>query len=210
MSTQSNVAELRPAAVPVPARVKDPTAPIRQRRHRAKKHKTAPPAVTVQAPPAPPVQAGKPSPIKANVTPRRIAKALQHQTATAAGIGAVAVTLTALSLSHLAHGIGIVTHADTWEAWAMAVGVDCSFIALEVSQLAIGEKVRKAVSRFARPAIWGTLAGSAVMNAAAFAAQADSLWMTAAAVGLGVAIPGLIYALTRVGAALYLDCHARA
>jgi hypothetical protein len=37
-------------------------------------------------------------------------------------------------------------------------------------------------------------------------------WLTqrAAAVTLGVAIPALIYALTRVGAALYIDCHARA
>jgi hypothetical protein len=31
----------------------------------------------------------------------------------------------------------------------------------------------------------------------------------AAAVTLGVAIPALIYALTKVGDALYIDCHAR-
>jgi len=29
------------------------------------------------------------------------------------------------------------------------------------------------------------------------------------AVTLGIAIPALIYALTRVGAALYIDCHMR-
>ena len=34
--------------------------------------------------------------------------------------------------------------------------------------------------------------------------------MTAAAIVLGVAIPTLIYCLTRVGAALATDCHARA
>jgi hypothetical protein len=34
--------------------------------------------------------------------------------------------------------------------------------------------------------------------------------MLAAAMTLGVAIPALIYALTRVDAALYMDVHARA
>jgi hypothetical protein len=88
-------------------------------------------------------------------------------------IGAVAVTLTALSLSHLAHGISIVAHAEQWEARSMAVGVDLGFVALELSQLSISDKVRKQVARFARPAIAGTLAGSAALNAFAFAAQAD-------------------------------------
>ncbi len=140
----------------------------------------------------------------------RATRSLRRQAATAVGIGLVAVTLTTLSLSHLAHGIGIVTHAEVWEAWAMAVGIDLGFVALELSQLAIGDKVRRQVSRFARPAIWGTLAGSAAMNAFAFAAQASGYCMLAAAVTLGIAIPGLVYALTRVGAALYIDCHARA
>jgi len=123
---------------------------------------------------------------------------------------AVAVTLTALSLSHLAHGVEIVTGSSVWESWAMAVGIDLGFVALELSQLAINDKVRRQVARFARPAILGTLAGSAAMNAFAFAAQTVNPWMMAAAVTLGVAIPALIYALTRVGAALYIDCHARA
>jgi hypothetical protein len=48
------------------------------------------------------------------------------------------------------------------------------------------------------------------MNAFAFAASTSTWPMTAAAVTLGVAIPALIYALTRVGAALYIDVHGRA
>jgi hypothetical protein len=68
----------------------------------------------------------------------------------------------------------------------------------------VSDKVRKEVSRFARPAIWGALAGSAAMNAFAFAAQADGYTMMAAAVTLGVAIPALIYALTRVGVGLWI------
>jgi hypothetical protein len=83
-------------------------------------------------------------------------------------------------------------------------------VALELSQLAIGEKVRKQVARFARPALLGTLASSAAMNAFAFAAATIAWPMMGAAVTLGVAIPALIYALTRVGAALSTDCHTRA
>src|SRR2546428_12080267 len=131
---------------------------------------------------------------------RRATKALRRQAGTAIGVGAVAVTLTALSLSHLAHGVQIVTGSSQWEAWSMAIGIDLGFVALELSQLAIGDKLRRQVSRFARPAILGTLAGSAAMNAFAFAAEASGYVMMAAAVTLGVAIPTLIYALTRVGA----------
>jgi hypothetical protein len=40
------------------------------------------------------------------------------------------------------------------------------------------------------------------MNAFAFAAQTVNPWLMTAAVMLGIAIPALVYALTRVGAAL--------
>ena len=141
---------------------------------------------------------------------RRVMRALRRQSGTAIGVGLVAATLTALSLSHLAHGIAIVTCADVWEAWAMSIGIDLGFVALELSQLAaVNDKLKKQIARFAKPAIIGTLTGSAAMNAFAFAAQTVNPFMTAAAVTLGVAIPALIYALTRVGAALYIDCHSR-
>jgi hypothetical protein len=140
----------------------------------------------------------------------RATRAVRRQAGTAIGIGAVAVTLTTLSLSHLAHGITIVTGAEGWQSWAMAIGIDLGFVALELAQVAtVAEKVRKQVARFARPAIVGTLTGSAGMNAFAFAAQTANHWMMAAAVTLGIAIPALIYSLTRVGAALYVDCHSR-
>jgi len=93
----------------------------------------------------------------------------------------------------------------------MAVGIDLGFVALEASQLAaMGEKVRRQIARWARPAILGTVIGSAGMNAFAFAAHTTTVWMTSAAVTLGIAIPALVYALMRVGAALYIDCHSKA
>jgi hypothetical protein len=142
---------------------------------------------------------------------RKALKALRRQSGAAIAIGAVGVTLVTLSLNHLAHGIELVTGAPTWEAWAMAIGIDLGFVALEASQLAAaGDKLRKQIARFTKPAIIGTLIGSAGMNAFAFAAQTKNLWMTAAAITLGIAIPALVYALMRVGAALWFDCHAKA
>ena len=51
------------------------------------------------------------------------------------------------------------------------------------------------------------------MNAFAFAGRyvtIEPIYMTVAAVTLGIAIPTLIYALTRVGAAIAADVHGRA
>jgi hypothetical protein len=73
--------------------------------------------------------------------------------------------------------------------------------------------MRRQVSAFARPAIVVTLVGSAAMNAFAFAGRyitIDPVFSMVAAIVLGVAIPALIYALTRVGAAIAADCHSRA
>jgi hypothetical protein len=154
-----------------------------------------------------------PRPSKSAITTRRstrAARALRRQAVTAAGLGLVACTVTALSLHHLANGVAIVTGSSQWESWAMAVGIDLGFVALELAQVAtVSDKVRRQVARFAKPAIVGTLLGSAGMNAFAFAAQAAGPVMTAAAVTMGVAIPSLIFALTRVGASMYIDCHSR-
>ncbi len=140
---------------------------------------------------------------------RRRHKAERRQVFAAAGIGMVASTLTALSLTHLAHGISIVTSAPTWESWAMAIGVDLGFVALEGAQLmSTSEKLRREVIKYTKPAIIGTLSGSAVMNAFAFSSQTSG-WMTGAAIVLGVAIPALIYALTRIGGAMYIDSHSK-
>jgi hypothetical protein len=47
------------------------------------------------------------------------------------------------------------------------------------------------------------------MNAFAFASEASTVQMQIAGSIMGCTIPALIYCLTRIGAALYIDCHAR-
>jgi hypothetical protein len=118
-------------------------------------------------------------------------------------VGSVAVVLTGLSLTHLSHGITIVTQAPQWEAWAMAVGVDLLFVALEVGNLTCREQVRKMIKQWIVPATIGTVAGSAILNGFAFGAAASG-WLVAPAVALGVAIPALIYASVRASAIMWL------
>ena len=147
--------------------------------------------------------------VPAKKSNRAFAKKMKRQALSGVAIGAVAVCLTGLSLSHLAHGIELVTDSGVTEAWSMAVGIDIGFIAMELAQLnAATEKLAKSIARFTKPAIMGTLIFSAAMNAFAFSAQAKG-YMIAPAVVLGIAIPGLIYALTRIGAALYIDCDSK-
>lgn len=137
----------------------------------------------------------------------RVRAALQRQAVAAAAVAAIGLVLTALSLSHLAHGVAMVTGVPAWQAWATAIGFDLSLIALESAQLcAATEAVRRAIARYARPSILGTLGGSAAMNAFAFC-EAVSGWWLAPAIVLGIAIPTLIYVLTRIAVALYIDCQ---
>jgi hypothetical protein len=145
------------------------------------------------------------SPAKRARAAHRYNKAVRRQTSVAVVAGLVAATLTALSLSHLAHGIHLMTECPTWESWAMAIGIDCGFITLELLLVtAVSEAVRKRVNKHARPAILGTLGGSALMNALAFAFQATGYMVYPAAI-LGMVIPALIYLITRAATTAYLS-----
>jgi hypothetical protein len=140
-------------------------------------------------------------PQKAKAAPRS-RKDLARQRATTLAVAGVAITLTGLSLSHLTTGIEQVTGGERLESLAMAIGIDLSFVALEVSQvLRLPDATAKLVRRFASPAIVGTMAASAALNAFGFAAHASGP-MVYPAIALGAAIPALIYALTRVAVAL--------
>lgn len=147
------------------------------------KLKTAPAAKIVKA-------------VKATKNERR------NQTIALRGIAGVALTLTALSLTHLTCGIAQVTGGSYAESAAMAVGIDAAFVALEVASIVpVTPEVAKVIHRFAHPAIIGTMLASAALNAFGFAAHASGM-MVYPAVALGCAIPGLIYALTRVAVAM--------
>jgi hypothetical protein len=124
------------------------------------------------------------------------------------GLGGVILVLLYLSLNHLAHGITIVTGTDPWEGTAMAIGLDLLIVALECAMVAtVGTKSHRAVARFANPALIVAFLWSAGLNAFAFSATTDVLWMTIVAASLGASIPGLIYAGTRAWAALAISAR---
>jgi len=122
----------------------------------------------------------------------------------AVSVLAVALALLGLSLSHLASGVAIVTACGEPDGWLMAIGIDMGFVALELALLVAPAAVRPAMGRYASPAIVRTLATSAAMNAFAFASHAQGL-MIYQAIGLGFAVPALLYALSKTGAVRFFQ-----
>lgn len=142
----------------------------------------------------------KPKPISHKAKSKR-----QYQLMSASAIGACACVVTSLSLNHLATGIAGITGSSPWQSWAMAIGVDCAFVSLELAQLTISDKLRTKLAPLFRPAIIGTLTWSAILNAMAFAGEASNPTIQGLSIALGLSIPALIYLLTKIGAAIYLD-----
>ena len=115
----------------------------------------------------------------------------------------VALALLGLSLSHLASGVAIVTGSGERDGWLMAVGIDFGLrrAGAYPACRACHHKASSGplcLSRNRRR----RLATSAAMNAFAFASHADGL-MIYPAIGLGFAVPALVYALTKTGAIMY-------
>jgi hypothetical protein len=103
---------------------------------------------------------------KASPRKRRVTRAaIIRRHAPAAGLGAVILVLIGLSLSHLAHGVSIVTGCADWEAYAMAIGLDLLIVGLEVAMVVTaGTKAHKPVARFANPALIAAFTWSAGLN----------------------------------------------
>lgn len=131
-------------------------------------------------------------------------KATKQQTMAAGFQGTVAAVLIALSLHHLAVGIGIVTNAPVWECWALAIGFDLGFVAFELAKVLCREKTREELNRLLNTAITCTLVGSAILNAFAFGSAAVGV-LVYPAVALGLSIPAMIYGLTRAGCKAWID-----
>jgi hypothetical protein len=120
--------------------------------------------------------------------------------------GIVGLGLMMLTLTHSAHGTMIVTGCDTWEAWAMSAGIDLAYVTLKLTLLTASDRVRRHVGGVAEMAIVGTLIGSAAMNIFAFTSGATNIFAMVAGALMGAAIPALLYVVTQVGAAAWIDC----
>jgi hypothetical protein len=128
---------------------------------------------------------------------------LRRQGLAAGAVGLVGLTLIGLSLDHLAAGIELTTHSAPAEAWTMAVGIDLGFVACELADLSCSTAaLQRHIAKLTRPAIAGTMIGSAVLNAWAFAADATGYGVYAA-IALGVAIPALVCVLTKIATDMF-------
>jgi len=132
------------------------------------------------------------------------ARMSKQQALGAAILGLVAVVLIALSLAHLAYGIELVTRSPQWEAWAMAIGIDLGFVALELAKITANQRTMKSIAHSLNVAILATLVGSAVLNAFAFMAGATG-WMAYPACVMGLAIPAMIYVLAKNATAMWIN-----
>lgn len=140
------------------------------------------------------------SPVAKKISPKQIKIARQRRYAAFALCG-FAVVLTCLSLTDLSEGIKLVTKCAAWQSWALAIGIDCSFLGFEVAAMTCPTNAK--VTRITFPAIIALLSMSAIFNALAFSHEAAG-WEIIPAVGLGVAIPAIIFALTKVAGAILL------
>jgi hypothetical protein len=162
----------------------DPTNAERQRRHRERQGQTAlvPPLsnVTPLAEPVPP-SAGLPW----SVWP----------------LAGTTVGLMAVSLTHLSDGVTQLTAIPEWQAWAMAIGIDCMLISVALAQLTASPEVKKDIGTVAHIMEAGTLTMSAGLNALAFTGGAsDAAHWAQIAFGCFVpaAISGATYILARL------------
>jgi hypothetical protein len=204
MTDTSVTDNVRP--LPVKARRTDNTAALRQRRHRAKRKPGLPASATTIARVS---QSGKPSKINADVTavlghaPDVTAAAAQSYRVPWAvwPLAGTTVGLMAVSLTHLSDGVTQLTTIPSWQAWAMAVGIDCMLISVALAQLTSPPDVKRDIAIVARCMEVGTLIMSAGLNALAFTGGAfDAAHWAQVAFGCFVpaAISGATYILARL------------
>jgi len=134
---------------------------------------------------------------------------LNRQAVSSYAIGVVALIMTGLSLDDLSQGVTMITGEHGWHSIAMALGIDCAYNSLEIAGICCATVAAwNKVSRFVKIGLGLTMGSSALLNALAFQSHADGLLWKLAAGAMGLAIPALIYILTRVATTLYIDATA--
>lgn len=177
--TDATITQLRP---------KDPRAAARQATRRTKKQSEIK---------ADRDMVGIPTPVPASipdVAPRGLPWSVWPLAFTTVGLMAV-------SLTHLSDGVTQLTAIPSWQAWAMAIGIDCMLISVALAQLTAPVDVKKDIAVVAHAMEAGTLVMSAGLNALAFTGGAfDAAHWAQIAFGCFVpaAISGATYILARL------------
>jgi hypothetical protein len=151
--------------------------------------------------PKPPAPAAAPKAISPK-TARRIT----WQRRSAALLGTIAAAMTTVSLSHIAGGVGQLTHdaVPAWQCWMVSIGLDLNYVTMELAGVvAVVAHVRDRLHRLTRWGIPAVMGFSMALNALEFSEGATNAYELAAGVAMGVILPALVVFLTfRVAAVL--------
>jgi hypothetical protein len=120
---------------------------------------------------------------------------------TASGGAAIIGGLLAVSLTHLADGIALVTRCPEWQSLAVALSIDANLVFAEVALLVACAKAHEKIRTYAWVMITATLCASAALNSASFAHEATG-WRLYGAIAFGIFIPTAIFISTKVAAGL--------
>jgi hypothetical protein len=135
----------------------------------------------------------------------RMRRRIKLQHGTAGLLGAVASAMTLVSLSHIAAGIGHVTHGviPEWQSWSLAAGLDINYLGMELGALvAAWQHVRDRLHRFTRFGIPCVMLFSQAMNSFEFSLGATTAWELAAGIAMGLVLPALTFLTFRIAATL--------
>jgi hypothetical protein len=115
--------------------------------------------------------------------------AIQKTSVERYAIMATTLALLAVSLFDLSEGIDLLTNCGSWRAWAMAIGIDCLFVAIEYSVLKQGRDM------MANALTVLTLVMSAALNARAMTHGVFDI-DHGNAIALGLFIPAALFLAT--------------
>ena len=135
----------------------------------------------------------------------RMIRRIRLQHGTAGLLGAVASAMTLVSLSHIAGGIGHVTHGviPEWQSWSLAAGLDINYLGMELGAVvAAWQHVRDRLHRFTRFGVPGVMMFSMAMNAFEFSLGATNGWELATSIAMGVVLPALTFLTFRIATVL--------
>jgi hypothetical protein len=197
MTDTSVIAPLRPEI-----KIKDPTGPLRSRRARQKRKAKSTVSTALNTEFSGIENFSNEIKISDTVSTPGSSTAEPHRIPWSAWpLAVTTVALMGVSLTHLSDGVTQLTAIPSWQAWAMAVGIDCMLISTALAQLTAPADVKKDIAVVAHCMEAGTLVMSAGLNALAFTGGAfDAAHWAQVAFGCFVpaAISGATYILARL------------
>ena len=197
MTDTSVIAPLRPEI-----KIKDPTGPLRSQRARQKRKAKSTTSKALDTGLSGVEKFSNEIKTSDTVSTPGSSTAAPHSIPWSAWpLAITTIALMGVSLTHLSDGVTQLTAIPSWQAWAMAVGIDRMLISTALAQLTAPADVKKDIAVVAHCMEAGALVMSAGLNALAFTGGAFDIahW---AQVAFGCFVPAAISGATYILARL--------